>query len=361
MTTVLHYVDRWLPLSQQFVHGQVCRSRHRAVVVSRRTPENLDAFPVGRVWSLEPTVRLAPGNERRARTAALAALALAHRAAVVHVHFGYRVHDVSGIARRLRLPVVVSLHGHDATAFPREYPQHYGDVLGRVEAVVVPSRFLAARATELGAPEDRVHVIPSGVDPSFFRPCPRPSGPPVVLFVGRLVEKKGVDVLLDAWPAVRAAVPDARLRVLGYGQLAAAVTGASGEGVDLVAPQPHWRGEQVRDELCAAAVVVTPSRTPRDGDAESLLLVNLEAQAVGRPVVTTRHGGIPEFVEEGVSAIVVPEADAVALAGALTDVLRDGALADRLGAGGPAVAAHFDVSRSVAAVDALYDQLATRR
>jgi glycosyltransferase involved in cell wall biosynthesis len=109
--------------------------------------------------------------------------------------------------------------------------------------------------------------------------------------------------------------------------------------------------------LAASTVVASPSRTSGDGDAESLLLVNLEAQASGRPVVTTRHGGIPEFVEEGVSALVVPEGDADALAAALVQVLTDGALATRLGAAGPEVAARFDVRACSTAVDAIYDGL----
>ena len=100
---------------------------------------------------------------------------------------------------------------------------------------------------------------------------------------------------------------------------------------------------------------MAPSRTTADGDAESLLLVNLEAQATGRPVVTTDHGGIPEFVRAGETALVVPEADAGALADAIVTLLRDDALAERLAAAGPEWAARFDVSGCVARVDEVYD------
>ena len=85
--------------------------------------------------------------------------------------------------------------------------------------------------------------------------------------------------------------------------------------------------------------------------------MNLEAQASGRAVVTTRHGGIPEFVEEGTSALVVAPGDAQELAAALISVLRDHALASRLGAAGPAVAARFSVDAAAAAVDRVYDSL----
>ncbi len=110
----------------------------------------------------------------------------------------------------------------------------------------------------------------------------------------------------------------------------------------------------------AARVVATPSHTSSDGDAESLLLVNLEAQASGRPVVTTRHGGIPEYVADGVSTLLVDAGDAAALAGALVRVLRDRALAERLAAGGPGVAARFDVREMAGRVDDLYDEVLER-
>ena len=114
---------------------------------------------------------------------------------------------------------------------------------------------------------------------------------------------------------------------------------------------------QSRAAIRAASVVASPSRTATDDAVESLLIVNLEAQASGRPVVTTRHGGIPEFVDEGRTALVVPEADPAALARALVAVLRDHQLAARLGGAGPAWARQFDVGVCAARVDAVYDAL----
>ena len=121
--------------------------------------------------------------------------------------------------------------------------------------------------------------------------------------------------------------------------------------------QPARRAEQLRDALRRAWAVVTPSRTAANGDAETLLLVNLEAQAAGRPVVTTRHGGIPEYVDEGRTALVVPENAEAPLADALVTVLTDEALARSMAAAGPAWAKQFDVAACVAKVDRLYGSL----
>jgi glycosyltransferase involved in cell wall biosynthesis len=298
---------------------------------------------------------------RIARTAALAAITTTARAAVLHVHFGYAVHDVLGVVQRRKLPLVLSLHGDDATALPHQRPGFYDPVVDAVDALVVPSRWLADRAADLGFDPARTHVIPAGVDTALFTPSPLPDGPPIVAFVGRFVDKKGLDTLLAAWPSVLEAVPDAQLRVLGDGPGAALLDDTvRPRGVVHVPPDPSRRHEQVRDHLRSATVVASPSRTAFDGDAESLLLVNLEAQACGRAVVTTRHGGIPEFVAEGTTALVVTEGDVPELAGALINVLSDHDLAVRLGEAGPAQAARFDVARCSARVDAVYDDLVAR-
>jgi glycosyltransferase involved in cell wall biosynthesis len=254
------------------------------------------------------------------------------------------------MCRRLGLPLVLSLHGHDVTGLLEQYPTIYGDVFPAVDAVIVPSEFLASVAVSAGFPSERIHVIPSGVDTTRFVPTPLPDGLREVLFVGRFVEKKGLDVLLSAWPRVRAQAPASRLRLLGFGPLEG-LARSGGEGVEIVTDPDHGA---VREAMRRAYVVVSPSRTAPDDSVESLLVVNLEAQASGRPVVTTNHGGIPEFVRDGETALVVPEAEPDALADALVRVLTDEALAARLAANGPEWVRQFDVRRCTKRVDDLY-------
>ena len=360
--TVLHTMQDWLPLSEQFVHSVVTGSRHPAVVFSRRTPQHRDVFPHRPVYSagrLLPPPRPFGDTERRLLTAYLVAITTRHRVALVHHHHGYRILDPKGVVVRKRLPWVVSLHGHDILTHATEEPYYYEGAFGFVDAVVVPSAWLGERAVErsLGLAADRVHVIPAGVDTTFFTPTPLlEDGPPEALFVGRFVEKKGIDTLLTAWPLVRAAVPGARLRLLGYGPLEA-LARSGGPGVEVEPADPSRRAAQVREAIGRATVVVTPSRTAADGDSETLLLVNLEAQASGRPVVTTRHGGIPEYVADGETALVVPEGRPQPLADALVAVLGEPALAARLAAAAPEFAARFDQAACTARVDDLYDAL----
>src|SRR3954469_13924250 len=361
--TVLHYVQDWLPLSEQFVHSLVSRSRYRPVVVSPPTPRNRDESPLRPVYSLGrlfPPPRAGTDMERRALPAALAAIALRHRPRIVHNHHGYRVRDTVGLVHRLRVPRVLSLHGHDLLAHLSEWPGDFGDAPQRVDAIIVPTRWFGDRVVELLDVEPaKVRVIPSGVDTSLFTPTPLPEGGREVLFVGRFVEKKGLDVLLAAWPAVLAAVPDARLRLLGFGPLEP-LARSGGPSIEVELGRTAERSQQLRRALQRCRAVVTPSRTADNGDAETLLLVNLEAQASGRPVVTTRHGGIPEYVVEDSTALVVSENDADALAAALVRVLTEDDLAERFAAAGPGVTAPLDLSRTAARVDDLYDELLQR-
>jgi glycosyltransferase involved in cell wall biosynthesis len=350
---VLHHVRTWLEPSEQFVHGLVSRSRHPAVVVASQAVVHLDRFPI------EPLHRLAwvakvPGEglRRRVRTTALLALARRHAIGLVHVHFGYRLPEVTGLVARRRLPLVASLHGHDVTAWTERPADHYPAMVPYLDRVIVPSAWFGSQVEARGIPAELVRVVPAGVDTAWFRPSPVPDAP-LVVFVGRFVEKKGIDVLAAAWPSVRSAVPGARLRACGYGPLRELLE-RMGPGVEIVDRPDRAR---VRAELAAARVVVSPSHVSSEGDAETLLVVNLEAQASGRPVVTTRHGGITEYVAADRTALVVREGDVDELADALIALLRDDGLAQRLGAAGPAHVARWDVRRCVEEVDVVYDEL----
>lgn len=171
-----------------------------------------------------------------------------------------------------------------------------------------------------------MEVVPNGVDTETR--VPRPAGParlavglpesPTVVCVGRLAEQKGQDLLLAAWPAVRAAVPTARLVLVGDGPERAALERSAPGGVSFAGIQ-----SDVDTWLAAADVVALPSRW------ESTPLVSLEAMAAGRPVVASDVDGVRATF--GGTGAIVPIGDVPALAGAIAALLRDPASAAAAG------------------------------
>ena len=290
----------------------------------------------------------------------LAGVTVATRAQVLHAHFGYFAPHVARVAYHVRRPWVVSLHGHDLLVEGGSATDP--DLVRAADLVIVPSRFLADAARRAGFPAERITVIPSGIDLKRypFRPRrPAADGRVIVSFVGRFVAKKGV---LDAAEALVETVrrhPQVEARLVGFGPLEAEVRNRlDGCPVRLVDGSPDGA---VARALQETDLLVTPSRTAPDGDAESLGLVNVEAQASGIPVLSTRHGGIPEAVGPG-AGILVPEGEVLRIVQGLESLLADPGRWPAMGeAGRRHVYEHFELHAQVAKVEERHLHLARGR
>lgn len=355
--TVLHCVRDWIRPSEGFVRDLVTSTTrtHPMVVTRRRWPAGAHAgVAVYSLGALEPLGTSAAGI--RCRVTLLSALARWRRATLLHAHFGYWAAEVARTARRCGRPLVVSLHGHDVLV--EGHPGTELDLaLAAASTVIVPSHYLAGALTDR-VPPQRLEVIPAGIDwwslPFRARRPPSAGAPVRVTFAGRYVPKKGA---LDAARAMAVA----RER---HPQLAACFVGSGPQEPTLRAlvtelrlPATFVDGSlpgALRRCLAVSDLLVTPSRTGQDGDAESLGLVNVEAMACGVPVLSTRHGGIPEVVPAD-AGVLVPEADAQALAAGLIGLLDR---ADQWAAMGDAgrrhVIKHFDLRRRTAEVEEVY-------
>ncbi len=196
--------------------------------------------------------------------------------------------------------------------------------------ITSPSAALAHEVTRRWrlAP-DRVEVVPNPVDSDLFVPGERAPDPACILVAGRVERMKGQDVLIEALPAIRRAVPSAHVRLVGAdGGASAAVAQRSRElGVESAV---SFEGAVAREELPAvyasAAVCVVPSRF------EAFGYTCVEAMACGRPVVASRVGGLAEIVEHEREGLLVAPEDPAALAAAVIRLLGDPALGRRLGA-----------------------------
>lgn len=184
----------------------------------------------------------------------------------------------------------------------------------------------------------RLTALPNAIDPG--PPPAPPADAPVLLAGGRLADQKGLDILLTAMPAIRAAVPEVRLVIVGLGQLegelrAQAASLHLDDVVTFVGEKPPV---EVRRLLGGARMLVMPSRY------EGMPYFALEAAVAARPVVGSDVGGLDEVVLDGRTGVLVPPEDPAALAAAVTDLLREPARGAALGA---AARAHVEHSHSL--------------
>lgn len=217
-----------------------------------------------------------------------------------------------------RRPILLTTQGSDLVRAARMPMMGWitRQVLQGCKQVIALSHALAQTASAIGFAQDRVMVIPNGVDIRFFSPSPLEERGHLILFVGALSEIKGVTYLIASLPKVVARLPQYRLVIIGEGPLRdelltlAHRLGVEGH-VEFLGSQPP---AQVRQWMRRARLFVLPSRE------EGLGVVLLEALASGTPCVASDVGGIPEVIVPEVGQLV-PPADADAIADAISTML----------------------------------------
>ena len=289
-----------------------------------------------------------------------------HQPDVLLAEFGFHAVRMMDAARWSGLPMVVHFRGSDASADRRLRPlaERYRQLMALAQGFIVKSRPMREVLLEFGASPDRIIISPSGADGSLFVDAAPAEAPPTVLFVGRLVEKKGPLDALEAFARARQCCAEqARLIVVGNGPLRAALMARVEalqlqDHVQLLGLQPPERIAQLmRQSRC----LLLPSRVASDGDAEGCPVAVLEAQVAGLPVVSTRHAGIPEVVQNGTTAFLAEEGDVKALAKGLERLLCNAELAGRMGDAASRYArARFTVQQHTNAVSELLKRTAQR-
>ena len=201
----------------------------------------------------------------------------------------------------------------------------------------------------------RSSVIYNGLRTPDRPPAPLPFQPPLLLCLGRIVEDKGFDVALNAFPAVVKHFPRVLLRVAGDGPARPALEHQAARlGLAHAVQFTGWVvPERVPELINDATIVVVPSRWQ-----EAFSLVALQAAQMARPVVGTRVGGLPEVVVHGETGMLVDNEDSRALAAAIASLLDSRQRAETMGLAGRARAQRlFSWERHITAYDQLYRKL----
>ena len=261
---------------------------------------------------------------------------------VIHVHWLIPQGLVALLAAP-RIPKLVTTLGGDLYGLKDPVSRRAIRAVLRNSAVATTMNAdMRSRLIELGADPDSAHVLPMGADLDAVRGAA--SGierePGRILFVGRLVEKKGVTHLLAALRQLD--VDGVQLRIVGDGPLRAEL---ERQAASLPVTFLGALGRQeLATEYAAASAVVFPSVPAASGDQDGLPVALLEAMGSAAPVIASRLPGLAEAVVDGQSGLVVTPGSAAEIAAALHKLLADPALREELGTGAAARAEEFSVS-----------------
>ncbi len=250
-----------------------------------------------------------------------------------HAHFATSAADVAWLASQLTdIPFTLTAHAKDIF---HEDVDHGGlaEKLGAAKATVTVSDFnVEFLQRNFGDAADRVERIYNGLNLHHFPFSAPRDREPVVLAVGRLVEKKGFDVLIEACSILAERNVTFRTYIIGDGPLLPdlrrhAETLLLENQIEFLGPQPQ---EVVKTALHDAAVFAAPCVEGSDGNRDGLPTVLLESMALGTPCVSTPVTGIPEAILNDKTGLLVPQRDPIRLADALQRLLLDSELRERL-------------------------------
>jgi len=334
--TIVSYCATFLKPEMLHVYRQVVGVRSfRNLVVTRRL-ENPTRFPHGplielkksplrffqRLWHRFQGGRVPVGRHEISQ---LARIVSKEAVRLVHIYFGTEAARLSQWLPQARVPIVVSFHGADVSRSISD--EELKAVFENAALILHRSASLREELISRGAPVSKLRANPTGVpvpaQSSAFQIIP---GKPLRLLQAcRFIDKKGLDVSLEAAKALLDSGFDVSLTLAGDGPLRGELESLS-ERLG-ISPRVRWTGFLTPDQLAGeyerTDIFLHPSRETSSGDREGIPNSLLEAMAHGRVVLGTRHSGIPEAVEDGVNGLLVDHADGRLVADAVNQVLRN--------------------------------------
>jgi glycosyltransferase involved in cell wall biosynthesis len=377
---VLVYKPDLLPYSETFIKEQVLayRSWQGALVGHRRVPNGLPLNGVEiRLLLGDPPSRGEKWLWRLRRWIGVVSKAEIRQleeenAQILHAHFGTVAVDIWPLARALGLPMMVTLHGYDINIRREWWENGHGGwrrrrypkqllALAREPHVhfIAVSEAIRRRAIDFGIPVEKITVCYIGVDTERFRPggMPISQRPSRVLFVGRLIEKKGAAYLIEAFSDISRKIPDAELVIVGDGPLRQQLETQARATSARITFLGALNNDQIKLQLDQARIFCLPSITASNGDAEGLPIVILEALACGVPVVTSARGAVGEAVVNNESGFTFPERDIARLITLLTSLLTDNSLVERCSLNARQhIVSHFALTHKTELLEQIYER-----
>ncbi len=379
LPVVACYCATFLKPEMLHIYRQITSLKRCRPIVIAQKREQADRYPfdsihvvakppthfVRRFWFRQ--VRDKPWQLSSVEVRALLKVLKKTDARLLHIYFGHIAVHLLPLIRAWPKPSIVSFHGADVMV-DMDKPAYRGatrQMLDAVKLVLVRSESLRRAVIHLGCDEKKIEIQRTGIPLSEF-PFRERSFPPRgrggewrFMQAGRLIAKKGLPVTLRAFASFLHRYPNATLTIAGEGPLLGDLQKLARElKIDnRVSFTGFISQAELRDIFFASHIFLHPSETGPDGNQEGIPNSMLEAMATGLPVFATRHGGIPEAIENGVTGVLVPEHNHEELARGLVDAVQDSAFLSRIArAGADAVAQKFDQRVQVQRLEDIYLQ-----
>jgi colanic acid/amylovoran biosynthesis glycosyltransferase len=362
--TVAIWRSTWLPPSETFVRNQATALQRWTPIAlgtrKRESPISADSDVIlyGASWGEDVARRF---FELSSLSQRIRQYLRHNKVDLIHAHFGNEGILISGEAQRSAIPLVITVHGSEVTEAPNtpglrgwRYRRRLSAAFKSATTVIAVSDFIRQRAIECGAPPERtvVHHIGIPIQDSAGIEGERAG----ILFVGRLVEKKGVLDLIRAVAALPAEIRDIQVTIVGDGPLRGLLrheASALGVNVEFLGFQTS---AEVRQLMQTCLMYGAASKRSQSGDTEGLPTVVMEAGAAGAAVVGYNHSGIPDAVLNEVTGLLVEEGDHAALSLAIERLVSDPELARALGrAARERIEAQFNIREQSLLLEGIYD------
>ena len=338
---VASYCATFLKPEMLHIYRQITSLRRVRPVVIAQKRENADRFPfqnirvvkkpalhfLRRTWFKQIADR--PWQISPAEVRATERALTESNAELLHIYFGHIAMLLRPLIRQWQKPSLVSFHGADVLVDMQKpaYRRATEEMLSLVRRVLVRSDSLRQAVIDLGCAPEKIEIQRAGIPLADFpfreRGIPG-DGQWRLLQAGRLIEKKGLKTTLRAFARFQKEFPAARLTIAGEGPQLEELQSLArelqiGSAVDFAG---FVSQEKLRELFYFSHIFLHPSETGRDGNQEGVPNSMLEAMASGLPVFATRHGGIPEAIENNVSGLLVNERDDRALADGLIETAK---------------------------------------
>lgn len=292
-------------------------------------------------------------NEEKLKSKALYHYFKVSKTDAVLAEYGPTATRVMDVCHEAGVALVAHFHGFDAYEHKtlEEFGDQYKKMFDIAGAVIGVSQHMTQQLVSLGTPKEKVYYVPCGMNPELFHGSNPSQMPPLFLSTGRFVDKKAPHLMLLSFQKVLTQVPEARLIMVGNGPLLdSAMWMAKAlrieSSVEFAGVKTH---QEVALLMRQVRAFVQHSVVAHSGDSEGTPVAVMEAGGSGLPVIATRHAGIPDVIDDGVTGFLVNEGDVDAMAQRMVAIARDPQLAGRMGeAAQKKIRANFTLDQGIA-------------